>query len=208
MDKTQKTILAYNKNAKAFADKFMDFPGYRERVDEFIQFLSPNDQILDLGCGPGNVARQLLDSGKELCITGIDLSEEMIKLARENASAGTFYRDDIRHIQLQERAFDAIILSFCIIHLNDLETNELFEKVLKYLKKNGKIYLSFMEGQKEIFQATCFSTDEIYFNFYVTDRIKAILRNYGMKILRVKKREHPGPDGTMNQDVFIFARKQ
>ncbi|MDR3600286.1 MAG: class I SAM-dependent methyltransferase [Desulfosporosinus sp.] len=121
MDKTQKTIIAYDKNSKVYAEKFMNSELYIERIKEFIEFLKVKDIVLDLGCGPGNVAKQLDLCGKDISATGIDLSEEMIALARLNVPGSTFYCQDIRDIEFKEKSFDAIILSFCIVHLSDEE---------------------------------------------------------------------------------------
>ncbi|MDR3584980.1 MAG: class I SAM-dependent methyltransferase [Desulfosporosinus sp.] len=208
MDKTQKTIIAYDKNSKIYAEKFMNFDIYTERIKDFIKFIKVKDIILDLGCGPGNVAKQLELCGKEISVTGIDLSEEMIELARRNVPSATLYCQDIRDIEFKEKSFDAIILSFCIVHLSDEEMVKLIEKVSRYLKKNGKLYLSFMEGKKKGFETTSFSKEEIFFNYYLTEEVELILENNGIGILKIVKQDYPEPDGTLTTDVFVFAEKE
>jgi len=208
MNKTQKTIIAYEKNSEAYENKFMDFEIYIERVKEFIELLNLNDNILDLGCGPGNVGKQLTLCGKHISVTGIDLSEQMIKLAKLNVPSATFQCQDIRTIDFREKSFDAIILSFCIVHLSDDEMVKLLEKVSRYLKKNGKLYLSFMEGRKKGFETTSFSKEEIFFNYYLTEGVKLILENNGMDVFKIIKQDYPEPDGSLTTDVFVFAEKK
>jgi len=209
VDKTQRTITAYDKIAGVYAYKFMNFELYIKRIKEFIEFLNIEDDILDLGCGPGTAGRQLTLCGKDITVTGIDLSEEMIKLAKENVPDATFYCQDIRTINFSETSFDAIILSFCIVHLSDDEMVELIEKVSRYLKKNGKLYLSFMEGRKKGFETTSFSKEAIFFNHYLTEEVELILKNNGMDIFKIAKQDYPEPDGTLaTTDVFIFAEKR
>ncbi|SHI23980.1 hypothetical protein SAMN02745944_03498 [Clostridium magnum DSM 2767] len=84
----------------------------------------------------------------------------------------------------------------------------LLKKVSKYLKKNGKIFLSFMEDDKEIFETTSFSKKEIYFNFYISSEIEKILKSNGISPLKTVKQDYPEPDGTLTTDVFIFGEKQ
>ena len=44
--------------------------------------------VVDLGCGSGLLARELLDAGYD--VLGVDSSASMIKLARANAASGAF----------------------------------------------------------------------------------------------------------------------
>jgi len=208
MDKTQKTIIAYDKIAGIYAYKFMNFELYTKRIKEFIEFLNVKDNILDLGCGPGNVGKQLTLCGKDISVTGIDLSEQMIKLAKQNVPNATFHCQDIRTIDFREESFDAIILSFCIVHLSDDEMVNLIENVSRYLKKNGKLYLSFLEGSKKGFETTSFSKEAIFFNHYLTEEVELILEDNGFDIFNVIKQDYPEPDGTLTTDVFIFAKKE
>jgi 2-polyprenyl-3-methyl-5-hydroxy-6-metoxy-1,4-benzoquinol methylase len=207
MDRMTKTIAAYDKNCVAFENKFMEYPPYIQRIREFINLLQPRMKVLDLGCGPGNVSRQLMLSGQEFIIQGIDLSEEMIKLARENAPSGEFSCQDIREISFNDHSFDVIILSFCIVHLTDMETILLLQKVSKYMRKEGKLYLSFMEGKKNGFERTGFSKNEIYFNYHSADSVEKLLKDNGLSIIKVTKQYYPENDGSITTDVFIFAEK-
>lgn len=47
-----------------------------------------NGRVIDLGCGSGLLARRLVDAGYD--VTGFDLSESMVTLAREHAPRATF----------------------------------------------------------------------------------------------------------------------
>lgn len=208
MQRTSKTINAYDKNCIAYSEKFMEFEQYKERMSEFIHLLDYRIKVLDLGCGPGNRARQLMLSGKELSIEGIDLSEGMIRLAQQNVPIGIFKCADIREISYTDEEFDAILLSFCIVHLNDTETAELLRKVAKYLKKDGKLYLSFMEGKTDGFEKTSFSDDEIYFCYHSLNRVQELLKENRLSTINVVKQGYEEQDRTITTEVFIFAQKE
>ncbi|PRX29271.1 ubiquinone/menaquinone biosynthesis C-methylase UbiE [Orenia metallireducens] len=207
MEKTEKTITAYNKNSEDYTNKFMNFPLYEKKIKEFISFLDCGNEVLDLGCGPGNVLKWLCSSGKEFSITGVDFSEKMLKIAEKNIPEGKFYCEDITNISFDESTFDVIILSFCIVHLDDNEMKVVLEKVSKYLRNKGKIYLSFMEGKEPGFETTSFSKEEIYYNYYEADKVRDLLANYDFEILKLSKQDYPEPDGSVTTDVFIFAEK-
>ncbi|SDG63122.1 class I SAM-dependent methyltransferase [Desulfosporosinus hippei] len=207
MERTRKTITAYDNNCVAFNDKFTDYPPYQQMIKEFINLLEPGIKVLDLGCGPGNVARQLMLVGKNFTLKGIDLSEEMIKLARKNAPAGDFSCEDIRDISFKTESFDAVFLSFCIVHLNQSEVLSLLQKVSNYLKREGKLYLSFMEGKKDGFEKTSFSKEEIYYFYHPAQSVKKILEDNHFSIIEIKEQDYPESDGSITTDVFIFAEK-
>lgn len=208
MDRISKTIAAYDKACGAFNDKFREFPPYVEKVKDFIELLEPGMKVLDLGCGPGNVSRQLMLSGKEFRIEGIDLSEEMVKLARKNVPSGNFSCGDIRDISFAGESFAAVFLSFCIVHLNESEMADLLAKVSGYLKRGGLLYVSFMEGKKDGFERTSFSEDEIFYCYHSSEKVEKILKDNHLSIKSLSKQGYIESDGSVTTDVFIFAVKQ
>jgi trans-aconitate 2-methyltransferase len=58
-------------------------------------------QVVDLGCGPGNMTARLLDRWPDARVVGVDSSAEMIGRARTLAIPGRleFVRQDLRHWQ-------------------------------------------------------------------------------------------------------------
>ena len=206
MDKTQTTIHSYNTNAKAYAGKFMEYAPYVSQVNEFAKFLAPDDEVLDVGCGPGNVAKQLL-AAKPLKITGIDLSGEMVRLAAANAPTGKFLCRDIRQAEFPSRQFDAVILSFCIVHLSEAEAQALLRKAVSWLKDQGVLYLGFMAGKKAGFEQTSFSQDPIYFNYFNRDEVERVLSRQGVTVFHSAEQGYLETDGTLTNDVFLFVKK-
>ena len=206
MNKTQTTIASYNANAKAYAGKFMEYAPYVEQVNELANFLAPGDEVLDVGCGPGNVAKQLL-TAKTLKITGIDLSDEMVRLAAANVPTGKFLCQDIRQAEFPNRQFDAVILSFSIVHLNDAEAYALLRKAGSWLKDKGVLYLSFMAGKKAGFEQTSFSQDPIYFNYYSRDEVERFLSLQGVTVFHSAEQGYLETDGTLTNDIFLFGER-
>lgn len=63
-------------------------------------------EFLEVGCGSGPLAQLLFENGYQ--ITGIDLYEEMLHIARRRLPDIQFIQQDIRQLKL-DRKFDAII---------------------------------------------------------------------------------------------------
>ena len=206
MDETQTTIHSYNQNAKAYADKFMCHEPYVKQANAFAQLLGSEDSVLDIGCGPGNVAKQLL-AAKSLQITGVDLSDEMVKLASANVPSGRFYCQDIRNAEFVTGSFDAVVLSFSIVHLTDAEADNLLRQAISWTKRNGYMFVSFMSGKVAGFEQTSFSRQPIFFNYFDHGKIAQLLSEHGVDIIHSEQQDYHEPDGTITQDHFLFGRK-
>ncbi len=75
--------------------------------------------VLEIGCGSGNLYPYFAQGG--YAYTGLDLSEEMLAIAREEHPAGRFVRGDMRDFDLKE-TFDAVLVtgrSFTYMTRND-----------------------------------------------------------------------------------------
>lgn len=206
-NKIQMTIAAYDKNCSSYANKFMHYNPYVTHVTEFAKLLKNGFTILDIGCGPGNVAKQLGEL-KELTITGIDLSAEMLKLAKKNVPQGTFHLQDSRTADFPPESFDSIILSFSIVHLENEEAKALMAHAAKWVRRGGYVYLSFMEGNQPGFETTSFSSQPLYFNYFQESEIKEILKQFGLECIRSVRQDYPEPDGSITTDVFLFLKRQ
>lgn len=77
------------------------------------------DRVLDVATGTGAVAAAAVARGAE--VTGVDISEEMLEVARKRVPAGRFLPADAEELPLDEGPFDAAIAGFLINHLPDPE---------------------------------------------------------------------------------------
>lgn len=85
-----------------------------------LALVKAGDRVLDVGCGNGAMAGRLLDLGCD--VVGIDLSEQGIRIAREQYPRGRFEvmmadSDILDH--LGEEPFDVVISTEVVEHLYD-----------------------------------------------------------------------------------------
>jgi 2-polyprenyl-3-methyl-5-hydroxy-6-metoxy-1,4-benzoquinol methylase len=181
---------------------------YKDKLNRFAELLPPGAKILDLGCGPGNIAKFMADKDQDYKITGIDFSQEMIDFAKSNVPEAEFFVADIRQLVGLCEQYDAVIASFCIVHLLDDETMGLISKISGMLKQGGLLYLSCMEGKEAGFETTSFSPDNyIFFNYYSEEFIKDALTQNGLALDQYWRQDYPEPNGGITIDMIFIVKK-
>ena len=76
--------------------------------------LRPGTRLLDVATGPGALAGKAASRGARPI--GIDLSPQMVELARQLHPAINFYEADVEHLPFPDDAFDAIVCAFGLGH--------------------------------------------------------------------------------------------
>ena len=116
--------------------EYADYNGWKEKVEEKIERYGESPKnILDLGCGTGEVLIRLAPNYQ---MTGVDLSNEMLEIAKEKINTVSFYMQDMRSFKLEEKNDVVISLFDTINHLISLEgLKKTFEHVWKNLTEGG-----------------------------------------------------------------------
>ena len=94
--------------------------------------------VLDTGCGPGFYS--ILLAKRHAKVTGIDISEEMIRLAKKNAQLASadckFFVGDMQDLfMLESNMFDLVTSSIVVGYVDDLR--KAFSEVHRVLKAQG-----------------------------------------------------------------------
>ena len=109
--------------------------------------LKEGETVVDLGSGAGIdtflSANKVSYSGKAI---GIDMTDEMLKKARNNAKKGNYANVEFRkgdieeNIPVEDNTVDAVI-SNCVINLTT-DKIKTFKEVYRILRKNGRMVIS------------------------------------------------------------------
>ena len=121
--------------------------GYSYLIDEVKkeQFHS----LLDVGCGTGNTITLLNDQFPNKKYTGMDLSENMIKVAKKkNISNALFMTGDAENMPFKDNEFDVIVCKESFHHYPNVE--KFFKECYRILKKRGRLIIMDVEPPVEI----------------------------------------------------------
>lgn len=134
----------WNKVAQRYSKQpIADEAAYQKKLRVTQEYLQPNMEVLEFGCGTGSTA--IIHAPYVKHIRAIDISSKMIEIARGKAEAQnitniTFEQLGIDELSVPDGTFD-VVLGLSILHL--LENKEqVITKVHKMLKPGGFLVTS------------------------------------------------------------------
>ncbi|MBL0295080.1 MAG: class I SAM-dependent methyltransferase [Saprospiraceae bacterium] len=210
MDRYKETFDTWNRIAVLYQDKFMDLDLYNETYDYICDSISKvNPKILEIGCGPGNIAKYLLAKRPDFDIWGIDVAPNMIELAKKNNPNAKYAVMDCRNISEITTKFDAIICGFCLPYLSHTDNRKLIANFKNLLRENGLIYISFVEGDPNNsgFQIGS-SGDRSFFYYHEIESLTLALNESKFEILRIFKLEYKKNLAESEFHTILTAKKK
>lgn len=105
-------------------------------------FVSPTDRVLDIGCGNGRSSRDLARLASSGSVLGVDLSSQMLAVARERSAAEglanvSFRQADAQVHPFDEGGFDLAVSSFGAMFFEDPVAA--FSNIRRALRAEGRL---------------------------------------------------------------------
>ena len=104
--------------------------------------LSANANVLDLGCGTGRLLNRLANQFPEITGTGLDLSPQMLRVARQNNRHRPrliYLEGNAENLPFVEGQFDAVFNTISFLHYP--QPDQVLKEVARVLSPGGKFYL-------------------------------------------------------------------
>lgn len=179
----KENLETWDQLAALYHEKFMHLTHYNASYDVFLQALTKSDsQLLELGCGPGNITHYLLKQQPSLHILGTDISPSMIELAQKNNPNADFKVLDCRDVLKLDRCYDGIIMGFCIPYVTPEDLRQLLADCFQILHPEGVLYISFVAGEAaQSGYKTSNTGSRVYFHYYEKNVLNDLLVQSGFE---------------------------
>jgi cyclopropane fatty-acyl-phospholipid synthase-like methyltransferase len=207
MDRYQTTFDTWDKIASLYQQYFMDLDLYNDTYDLFCdQLKTPAASILEIGCGPGNITRYLLNKRHDLLIDATDIAPNMISLAKQNNPAANCMILDAREIHTLTKKYNGIMCGFCLPYLSKEDCAKLFFDCKQLLNQDGVLYCSALEGDHENsgFESGS-SGDKAYVYYYEQDFLIQLLETTGFENIQTFRKQYQKKDGTEQIHLILIA---
>ena len=122
-------IGLYERHAKAWAKARRVFVE-KTWLRRFCALIPPASNVLDCGCGTGVPIARFLDDGG-YAITGLDSSERMIRMFRNNLPGHCAFVEDMRKLQLSAK-FEGILAWDSLFHLTHDDQRNMFARFVAH----------------------------------------------------------------------------
>lgn len=193
MDVVERTIQAYDKIASKYAKKTREprFLVWEEKyINSLIKYIpGSNPKILDVGCGDGRHTVIIDKNGGKA--TGIDLSDSMLKEARDLYPDGDFRKMDMRKLKFRKNSFDGVWSSGSIYHLPKSEIDTVIREFRRVLRSGGVIAVNFKLGSGEGMEARprSYAAEPRYFAYYSEQEMVELFQGQGFA--KLESRPYP-----------------
>ncbi len=203
-NKNNIAIDTYNEIAQEYEKEFGNDYSDTPYIDIFLNYLD-GKKVLDIGCGVGNLTKYILDKGFN--VDGIDLSEEMLNIAKSKYDDINFLQMNMKDIILDKK-YDGIMLAYSLFHLTKQEVLEVLPKYYSLLNNNGKMLLILQSGKGEqVIDEPLKNGLKMFINYYSLEEIREVLEDNNFKILYTDLKKPESEFELGNEKIIIICER-
>jgi SAM-dependent methyltransferase len=162
-------------------------------LDDLMGRLPPGARALELGCGAGIPCTQQLAA--HFRVTGVDISQEQLRLARQFVPRGMFVRADMTGVAFRAGSFDAVTAFYSVIHVPRRRHAQLFEDIRRWLRPGGFLLASLTARNTPDLVEHGFVGVPMFFSGFDAIRNVKLLTEAGLKVIRDQVVTMQEPEG-------------
>jgi len=182
---------AYDAIAEPYTDTFFDEldrkPFDRALIDAFARTVAPGP-ALDVGSGPGHVARYLTGAGVET--VALDISHAMLRIAHRRPPPVDAVQASMTALPVRPGSLAGIAAFYSIIHLDRSALTATFADWHRALRGHGRVLVSFHGGVGELDRDELEGRSvELTFTMLEPDEVSGALDGAGFAVDEVRVRD-------------------
>jgi ubiquinone/menaquinone biosynthesis C-methylase UbiE len=172
------------------------------QLDDLLERLPEHPEVLELGVGAGVESSQILAERGRL--TGVDLSREQLRRARERLPDATLIHGDFTELELPPASFDAVVSFYVLNNLPQEELAPLLKRVAGWLRPGGWFLASLPSSDNPGWRGEWLGA-EMYFAGCDPETNRRLTEDAGLEIVRDELEVMVEPEGDVRWH-WLLAR--
>jgi SAM-dependent methyltransferase len=187
---------------EAWASQVADDPR-RAWLESLLATLPPDAAVVELGCGNGT--RETRELARRAWLTGVDLSGEQLRRARERVPGARFVQGDLATIDFDRSSLDAVVALYVLNHVPRELLPGVFARIHRWLKPGGHFLATLGASDLEAWEGEWLGVP-MFFSSHPPERNSALLRETGFALVRDEVVRISEPEGRVAFQ-WVLARR-
>ncbi|WP_435971565.1 class I SAM-dependent methyltransferase [Streptomyces sp. Qhu_M48] len=190
-----------------YEEVFADIPGQLAALDWLTGRLAPGARVLDVGSGTGRPTAEVL-SRAGFDVTGIDVSGEMVRLARRRVPAASFEQADVRSYAPAAGGYDAVCAFFPLLVMDQPEVADSLARMASWVAPGGSFVMATVPGDIRGLDIVWMGHEVSVSSLAAEDQVR-VLEEAGLDVVHhdtALYRPH-GPGAEPEQHLYVHARR-
>jgi SAM-dependent methyltransferase len=149
----------------------------RDWIGKLVARLEPGSGVVELGCGNGTAETRAL--AERFDVTGVDLSEEQLRRARERVPRVKFVQADLTSVEFAESSLDAVCAFYVFNHVPRELLAGVFDRIHRWLRPGGLFLASLGASDVEGWHGDWLGVP-MYFSSFTPERNRELLASFDM----------------------------
>jgi SAM-dependent methyltransferase len=149
-------------------------------LERLLSLLPERPDVLELGVGAGvRSSRILAERG---ALTGVDVSEEQLRRARQRLPGARLMQADVAAVDFAPAAFDAVVSFYVLNNLPQDELGPLLARLARWLRPGG-LFLASLPARENPGWTGDFLGVEMFFAGHAPERNEELVREAGLELV-------------------------
>jgi cyclopropane fatty-acyl-phospholipid synthase-like methyltransferase len=176
-----------------------------ERIGGLLDLLPRRPDVLELGVGAGVSSSRML--GERGRLTGVDVSGEQLRRARERLPDATLIQADFTELELDPESFDAVVAAYVLNHIPPEELRPLVGKVACWLRPGGYLLATFSTADDPGWTGEWLGV-EMFFGGLPPEENRRLVEDAGLAVLVDEIEVSQEPEGEARFQWLLARRPE
>ncbi len=172
-------------------------------LERLIAALPAEARVVELGCGNGT--RETRELAARTQLTGVDLSAEQLRRARERVPGAEFVHGDLTSIEFDAGSLDAVAAFYVLNHVPRELLPGLFERIHRWLRPGGHLLATLGASDLPDWQGEWLGVP-MFFSGYPPEVNARLLRDAGFELVQDEPVTITEPEGAVTFH-WVLARR-